>query len=122
MVLLFLWVQERHGEEGSGVEISHAGSCRYLPTAAFYKSKQVFPAHAALPKAALPGFQPCLTKMRMGFEPHGQDSQGKWSLLRAPTSRLYPCPSSSQGRRCSCLHFPTSRGSGTGLCYFYLCS
>lgn len=48
---------------------------------------QTFLAHAALSKAALPGLEPCLTKM--GFEPHGQGSQGKWSLLRAP------CPGSA---------------------------
>lgn len=28
--------QERHGEEGGGIEISHAGAWMYLPTAGFY--------------------------------------------------------------------------------------
>lgn len=44
---------------------------------------QTFLVHAAFSKAALPGLEPCLTKIRMGFEPRGQGSQGEWSLLRA---------------------------------------
>lgn len=36
MVLLFLQGQGRHGEEGSGIEISQAGSWMHLPTAGFY--------------------------------------------------------------------------------------
>lgn len=45
---------------------------------------QTFLVHAALSKAALPGLEPCLTKMKMGFESRGQGSQGECSLLRAP--------------------------------------
>lgn len=37
--------------------------------------QQIFLAHAGLSKAALPGLESCSTKLRMGFEPHGQGSQ-----------------------------------------------
>lgn len=70
--------------------------------------------HAALFREAAPGLEPCLTKMRKACEPC-VDSQGKRFLLRAPTSRFYSCPSSSQAKALHLCPFPlVGRGSGVG--------
>lgn len=52
--------------------------------------QHIFLGQLLSPKWLCLGLEPCLTKIRKAFEPHGLDSQGKWPLLRAPTSRLFP--------------------------------
>lgn len=58
--------------------------------------------------------------MRMAIEAHGLDSQGKWPLLREPTSRLYHCPSSSQAKMLHWSPSPRRQGLCTGPVLFII--
>lgn len=81
--------------------------------------QHMFLDHTVLSKAAVPGSEPCLTKMRTAFEPHGMDSQDKWSLFRAPTSPgSTVVPALPKPRHCTGLFSPLRAGAlFQDLCY-----